>query len=537
MRLEELLIPLGVELDDNATEKVRKLTGAMMDLAKMATAVAVGMAAVATAVTAATLASAKATEDIGRTATMLGIAVDELDAWNTAANFATGRTEGMAQEFAQFSRVIFETSRGFENLGTRGFAWLYEFGFKGVRERNGQLKDTRQVLLEVAEALQKVDEPARKFAIAERLGLQGILPLLNKGRAGIEELLGEVTALGVATQEDAQAARELMFSWRSLLQIFKDSIRLMATVIGPEIRSAIQGMTDWIKANRELIRQRLTAFFTALGKLVYIFWRILYRVARTVDELVSGTIGWSKALVLVVGALTALVLLLSSAALATGVLALAQLPIIFAKLLPLLGTTAAGFALLTAEILAVIVVAAAVALVLEDLWTSMEGGRSVIDLLISKDIPLLSRALELMNAQFRFTLHLVEAIARILYGGFSLDNIKGALKEFSANAEKDLAPIVARYSVDPGNVQKQAGGFVEGMLNPFDSLFGISKDAIQGGQMAPASASAAPVVNQTISIDISGAAGDTADLLSKIGEEIEQAALRATQVLQNKVLK
>src|SRR5258706_5137461 len=79
-------------------------------------------------------------------------------------------------------------------------------------DSSGQLRDSHQVLLDVAQAFSKMEDGAQKTAMATELfGRAGMnmIPMLNQGRAGIAELEAEAGRLGLVigtqTAKEAEA--------------------------------------------------------------------------------------------------------------------------------------------------------------------------------------------------------------------------------------------------------------------------------------------------------------------------------------------
>lgn len=81
-----------------------------------------------------------------------------------------------------------------------------------VRDTNGRLKDSYSLFLDTAEGLSKVEEGAKRTALAQEIfGKSGanLLPLLADGRKGLEESAAEAKAFGqiISTEAGKQAER------------------------------------------------------------------------------------------------------------------------------------------------------------------------------------------------------------------------------------------------------------------------------------------------------------------------------------------
>lgn len=183
---------------------------------------AIGIAAVALA--ASTLASfIKASIDLAdaasKAAQAAGITIEAL----TGLQFAAELAGVSSSQFSDSLRALNNSavaaasgsdkqSRAFERLGV------------SVRGAGGEVKNADVLLKEVATSLAGYEDGAAKAALAQEIfGRSGadLLPLLNSGAEGIEELTGQAERLGlVIDQETAAAAEE-----------FNDSLSIMGSMV------------------------------------------------------------------------------------------------------------------------------------------------------------------------------------------------------------------------------------------------------------------------------------------------------------------
>ena len=127
-----------------------------------------------------------------------GIAAERLSAYRVAAEVAGTPTEALATGLRTLSKNMAEGSPAFAAIGVQ------------TRQANGALREADAVLLEVADKFSTYEDGAGKAALAQALfGKSGLelVPLLNKGGAGIKALGDEARALGaVMSNETASAA-------------------------------------------------------------------------------------------------------------------------------------------------------------------------------------------------------------------------------------------------------------------------------------------------------------------------------------------
>ncbi len=126
-----------------------------------------------------------------------GIAAGKLSEYRYAAEVAGTPTDALASGIQKLSKAAAEGNKGLALMGV------------SVRSQTGGLKDTDQLLLEVADKFSRYEDGAAKSALAmEVFGKSGadMLPLLNKGAAGIQTLREEGKALGAVFGDDLAKA-------------------------------------------------------------------------------------------------------------------------------------------------------------------------------------------------------------------------------------------------------------------------------------------------------------------------------------------
>lgn len=156
----------------------------------------------------------------------VGISVETLSVWKPAAEQSGVSGESFEKGLRKLSTTMLEAATGSEEAA-RNFAAV------GVAFKNqdGTLRGTDAVLLDLAERFKAMPDGAQKTALAVQLfGKAGaeLIPFLNQGRDGIEELSAEMQALGVQMSgETAAQAGEFNDAL--------DKLKLASTSIGNQI--------------------------------------------------------------------------------------------------------------------------------------------------------------------------------------------------------------------------------------------------------------------------------------------------------------
>jgi hypothetical protein len=183
------------------------------------------------------------------------------------------------------------------------------FGDMGIslKDTEGQLRATEDILIDVADRFEKMPDGPRKTALAMAIfGRSGVdmIPMLNEGGAAIRKWGEEAQAAGLILSE--QAAKDA--------DAFNDSLdRLKMGVFGmgntlvsdlmPQLTGAIEYMRTFILANKPAIIAKMTEVFQDLAAaappiidgLVSIIG-FLGQLARVIGPIIEATGGWGQIL-------------------------------------------------------------------------------------------------------------------------------------------------------------------------------------------------------------------------------------------------
>jgi hypothetical protein len=201
-------------------------------------------------------------DEMGKAAQKVGTTTEALSGLKYAADLSDVSFEQLQTGMGKLAK----TSEDFRD-GSKSAA----DAFAKIKLDPTQFKDTSDLFSAVAEKLSKMDDGARKTAIAqELLGKSGkeLIPLLNGGAAGLKQMADEAERLGVIVTEDAAKGAEK----------FNDNITRIETAAkgasiqlgGPLVKSLADTTEGMIKSIAE--GNRLFALlqgFAGLGKLPF----------------------------------------------------------------------------------------------------------------------------------------------------------------------------------------------------------------------------------------------------------------------------
>ena len=201
----------------------------------------IGVAGVAGGLAKMITSTAQAGDEVAKLSQRVGVSVETLSAYKHVAELSGLTLDSVAiglRRFAQnsldMSRGIGEARREFEDLGI------------DVMDSNGNLREMEDLVLEVADRFSQMEDGTRKTAMAQRLfGRSGseMIPMLNKGAAGIKEMTDEARAMGIVfSKESAKACEE----FNDNITRLKGTLRGLTQDIGNMVIPAMTDMMSMI---------------------------------------------------------------------------------------------------------------------------------------------------------------------------------------------------------------------------------------------------------------------------------------------------
>lgn len=144
-------------------------------------------------------------DQLGKLSQATGVSVEALSQLQFAADLSGLSTEELAASLSKLSRSGAEAA-----AGSRAQVEAFDRLGVSVKNTDGSLKGTEELLLDVADAFAKLEDGLAKNALAQDIfGKSGakMIPFLNAGREGIAALRKEADALGLTiTSSAAQSA-------------------------------------------------------------------------------------------------------------------------------------------------------------------------------------------------------------------------------------------------------------------------------------------------------------------------------------------
>jgi hypothetical protein len=228
---------------------------------------------------------AKVGDEIAKTSGKLGVTTDELQRMRFAAGRSGASSESLAVAIKTLNRQMFDASK--TGKGPLVDA-LSEIGLS-VKDLEGLTTEQRFGL--IANALNKIEDPARKSAIAMKVfGEQGtaLIPMLNEGSAGLARLYATAQRQpDFLSPQQLKDAERLNDALGDLKGSVKGASNQIAAALAPTVGAMATDLAAWIRENDKLIKQDIPALLgyvadglRAMGKQLDVAideWRFLIK--------------------------------------------------------------------------------------------------------------------------------------------------------------------------------------------------------------------------------------------------------------------
>ena len=213
-----------------------------------------------------------AADAAAKTAQKAGTTVEVLTAMQHAANLAGVSNEALSQSMIKVAKYASDAARG-----TGDARHAYNALGISVTDATGKLKPSEQLMMEVADKFAQMEDGAGKTALAVKLfGRSGaeLIPMLNAGSAGINDMMAEAKALGlVLDTETAQAAERFNDNLTRLNGVKKGFVNQIMMAVLPTLETLSDKMVDTAKN---------TSVLEGAGKAASVGLKVLASVATVV---------------------------------------------------------------------------------------------------------------------------------------------------------------------------------------------------------------------------------------------------------------
>lgn len=367
MILDELVAVLSFDIDD-------KNLKAFNDKIEEGMKLMVGFSATVVGAGAALFGIAKMTADAGEQAMNMaqkfGISAQAYQELQYAARGEADALAGSMTFLAKSSTAAVagakEQSEAYKKLGVN------------LKDVNGKLKPTDQLIMDIAEGMSKMKDGPEKAGLAmDIFGKAGteLIPFLNKGSASIAQMRNEANELGFVLGEDAlNASGDFNDGLADISNMVTGIRNTIGSGLLPIMNKMIGNVAMFIKTNRVLINSRLEKFFQIVGDYAERGWYILTQLWSAVEGLTQVFGGLEN--------------VLQAAAIAMSIFAGAKILYTIGTMIQLVQTLGTAFTIANAKALMIpILIGAAVValgLIIEDIVAFFQGKDSVTGIIVEK---------------------------------------------------------------------------------------------------------------------------------------------------------
>jgi hypothetical protein len=296
------------KIDEKAENVGLTLSGLIGTAAKWGAGIAAGAGVALAGVLALTNKSAEYADMIDKLSERTGINREELQRWKYAADQSGADINKLEVGVKTLSDIMAQATNGNEKA-TEAFSQL------GISLDDLRNKSQEDIFTEVMNALGDMEKGAARNALGNDLlgrSYVEMLPLLNAGSEGMDNLKTRADELGLVMSEEAVKAN---VKFGDTMADVKDSLAAVFMGIGTDLLPTMQKLLEWVIANMPQIRESISnaidfgkTLFNGLGSAIQfvidnsnIFLPVLAGVTAAITaQAIIGTVtnlmkAWSTA--------------------------------------------------------------------------------------------------------------------------------------------------------------------------------------------------------------------------------------------------
>jgi hypothetical protein len=188
------------------------------------------------------------------------------------------------------------------------YTYLNKTGNTALLKQLQNAKGTEEAFDLVQKAIASVEDPTQKAALASnafsRSGIE-MLKFLDAGEEGIKGLREEARKYGGVISNEAAAASEKFVDAQTNMRFaLKGLTNTLGSSLMPEIQKIFERITEWIAANREVVRSKIESFAKKTGKALSFLAKNAGKIVTVLKVLITSFIAF-KATMLAIKAASA----------------------------------------------------------------------------------------------------------------------------------------------------------------------------------------------------------------------------------------
>lgn len=267
----------------NAEKLGEKFSEGAKTAGKWAVGIATGATAVATALFKTAQSASADLDKVQKGAQELGMSYEAYQELDYALNRSGASINDLSKGFVNITKDL----NNFKN-GVKGASDTYDKLGVSLKNADGTMKSSEDILKESLTTLASMSDETERNALANELfgkSYTNLIPLLNSGADGIEDLISNAHELGLVMSDDAVDAGA---QFGDMLADVQDSFGKVIQTIGVKLFPLIEEVLQWILDHMPEIQGFLQQFFDFLTKAIEVLVDVIKAIAPVVEEL------WNK---------------------------------------------------------------------------------------------------------------------------------------------------------------------------------------------------------------------------------------------------
>ena len=220
-------------------------------------------------------AEAELNAQLGLTAERLDVNIEDLGAWGEAAKRSGGSMDGLISSLDFLNKNMAAVEAG----GQSRLKPFFEHLKIQTLDAHKKVRPLFEILGDLADRFSKMGKQ-EVAGFGEKLGLDpGTVMMLQQGRRGVEDIVARMKSLGVTTKEDAETAHKFNLQVEDMDQQF----RHVYTTIGSWLLPGLTSFLKWIHTTVGYLTEHKTAvegfFIGVAGIITYLYLPAMIRAA------------------------------------------------------------------------------------------------------------------------------------------------------------------------------------------------------------------------------------------------------------------
>lgn len=217
----------------------------------------------------------------------VGVSSDMLQRWRYAAQLSGSSVETMDLGIERFSKNLSAAAAGTgEALGP-----LKAMGIR-LKDNSGRLRSQEDILLDVADAMQKIPDAEDRLRVSSALfgkGSQNLVTMLGEGRDGLQGMFSDFQKMGGGfDQKTLQGAADFNDNMDKLGFTISSLAASFASQLFPILNETITRFQVWAASNKDTIKQFAEGFAARLPVLIESVGTALMNLAKAAGPVVDA---------------------------------------------------------------------------------------------------------------------------------------------------------------------------------------------------------------------------------------------------------